>query len=352
MTTGIQVEALSKSFSTDGPPALDNVSFRVDTGDCVAVLGPSGSGKSTLLRTIAGLAQPDQGRISVAGRDVTDVLPEKRGMAMVSQRPLLFPHLNVIHNIAFAATVAGTRPRAARADALQFLRMVQLDGFDTRPISSLSGGQQQRVALARALASRPDVLLLDEPFSALDQELRHDMQDLLRQLRQIVQPTVLLVTHDRDEAATVADTIALISGGRLIQHGTVQELYRRPASIEASRLMGGKNEIGGTVIRGMHHSPWGTFPITGCSPCADGPATMVIRQESIELLGEGASGVLATVTAVRPVGARRLVTVTRAETVLHAETTAFRTMAVGDPIRVRIPSDELAVIPTRASVPA
>jgi putative spermidine/putrescine transport system ATP-binding protein len=345
MSAGVVLENLSKSFSAAGPPALDDISLQIETGDCVAVLGPSGSGKSTLLRAVCGLEQPDRGRISVAGREVTHVLPERRGMAMVSQRPLLFPHLNVIDNIAFAATVAGTRPRAARADAIRFLQMVHLDGFESRATSALSGGQQQRVALARALAARPEVLLLDEPFSALDQELRHDMQDLLRQVRQVVQPTILLVTHDRDEAATVADTIALISGGRLIQHGTVQELYRRPASIEASRLMGGKNEIGGTVLGGVHHSPWGAFPIAGCLPCLDGPATMVIRQESVEILGEGSAGVPATVTAVRPVGARQLVTVTRGENVLHAETTAFRPVAVGDRIRVWIPSDELALLP-------
>lgn len=344
MTSGVLVESLSKTFSSEDLPALDNVSLEIETGSCVAVLGPSGSGKSTLLRLVSGLEQPDRGRVSVAGREVTNVVPEKRGMAMVSQRPLLFPHLNVIDNIAFAAIVAGMRRRAARADALQFLHMVHLDGFENRSTSALSGGQQQRVALARALAARPAVLLLDEPFSALDQELRHEMQDLLRQVRELLHPTVLMVTHDRDEAAAVADTIALLNGGRLIQHGTVHDLYRRPVSVEASRLMGGKNEICGTVKEGVHHSPLGQFPVAEGAPCADGPGTIVIRQESIQILSDGDAGIPATVTAVRPVGARQLVTVHIGEATLHAETTALRPVAVGDRVRVRIPVDETALV--------
>lgn len=155
MTIGVSVELLSKTFTTSGLPALDKITLRIETGKCVAVLGPSGSGKSTLLRLICGLEQPNKGRVSVAGREVTHVVPEKRGMAMVSQRPLLFPHLNVIDNIAFAAIVAGARRRAARVDAYRFLHMVHLDGFEKRSVNSLSGGQQQRIALARALAARP-----------------------------------------------------------------------------------------------------------------------------------------------------------------------------------------------------
>ncbi len=344
MTAGVTIESVSKTFASGGQPALDKVSLQLEAGECVAVLGPSGSGKSTLLRVVSGLERAELGRVSVAGREVTEVAPEKREMAMVSQRPLLFPHLNVLDNIAFAATVAGVKRRAARNDALQFLDMVHLDGFESRSVSALSGGQQQRVALARALAARPAVLLLDEPFSALDRELRHDMHALLRQVRELLHPTVLLVTHDRDEATAVADTIALLSGGRLVQHGTVDELYRRPASLEASRLMGGRNEIEGTVTSGVHHSCWGDFSINADAPCADGPATIVIRQESVEILGPAEPGIPAVVTAVLPIGARRSVTVTSGDVVLHAETAAFRSPAVGDRVRVRIPAGEIALV--------
>lgn len=188
------------------------------------------------------------------------------------------------------------------------------------------------------------MLLLDEPFSALDQELRHEMQDLLRQVRESLHPTVLMVTHDRDEAAAVADTIALIDHGRLIQHGSVNDLYRRPVSVEASRLMGGKNEICGTVRHGVHRSPWGEFRVSGCPPTLDGPATIVVRQESVEILRHGNTGISALVTAVHPVGARQSVTLSTGVATLHAETTAFRPVTVGERIRVRIPADEIALL--------
>ncbi|WP_308468478.1 ABC transporter ATP-binding protein [Rathayibacter soli] len=344
MSAAVCLEGISKSFSRGGAPAVDNVSLHVEGGQCVAVLGPSGSGKSTLLRLVSGLEVPDSGRVTVAGQDVTHVVPEKRGMAMVSQRPLLFPHLNVIDNISFAAVVRGARRRAARADAAQFLHMVQLDDFAGRFAHELSGGQAQRVALARALAARPSVLLLDEPFSALDVELRLEMHTLLRDVRKLVKSTVLLVTHDRDDAASLADTIVLVSGGRLVQHGTVEDLYRRPVSLEASRLMGGKNEIRGTIVAGVHYSAWGAFPVPGGTPGADGKGTIVVRQESVEIITDGTGGTEATVSDVRPVGARQLVTVQIAQATLHAETTAFRAVRSGDLVHVRIPPDEIALV--------
>ncbi|MEO6827487.1 MAG: ABC transporter ATP-binding protein [Microbacteriaceae bacterium] len=344
MSATVIVDAITKTFSRVGPPAVDHLSLQIAGGHCIAVLGPSGSGKSTLLRLVCGLEQPDSGRVSVAGQDITGVDPEKRGMAMVSQRPLLFPHLSVIDNVAFAAVVRGVRRRAARADATQFLNMVQLDGLGGRSSHELSGGQAQRVALARALAARPAVLLLDEPFSALDLELRQEMHQLLRDIRNLVNSTVILVTHDRDEAASLADTIALVNAGRLVQHGTVQDLYRRPISVEASRLMGGKNEIPGTIAAGTHYSAWGAFPVPGGTPGADGSGILVVRQESVEILTAGTAGTEAIVSAVQPLGARQLVTVQAGEATLHAETTAFRAVALGDRVRVRIPAGELALV--------
>lgn len=351
MSATVTVDEITKSFSRGAPAAVDHLSLHIEGGHCVAVLGPSGSGKSTLLRLMGGLEQPDGGRISVAGRDITDVVPEKRGMAMVSQRPLLFPHLSVIDNIAFAAVVHGVRRSAARADATRFLSMVQLDGFAARSPHELSGGQAQRVALARALAARPAVLLLDEPFSALDLELRQEMHTLLRDIRKLVNSTVILVTHDRDEAASLADTIALVNSGHLIQHGSVQDLYRRPVSLEASRLMGGKNEIPGTIVAGFHYSAWGVFPVPGGTPGADGSGTIVVRQESVEILRVGTDGTEAVVSAVQPVGARQLVTVRAGEATLHAETTAFGAVALGDRVRVRIPAGEVALVDRAGRLP-
>ncbi|WPU11086.1 ABC transporter ATP-binding protein [Pseudarthrobacter oxydans] len=207
------------------------------------------------LTAVAVLETLDSGRVMLDGQDLAAVRPERRGMAMVFQRPLLFPHLNVLDNVAFAATVSGAPRKQARDDAPAFLDLVQMQGTGTRTVTELSGGQQQRVAIARALGAGPAVLLLDEPFSALDPELRDTMRELLAQVREKLHPTILMVTHDRDEAAAVADHIALVSDGRLLQHSTVEAMYSRPASLQVSRLMGGTNEVPGTVRDGVHWGP-------------------------------------------------------------------------------------------------
>jgi putative spermidine/putrescine transport system ATP-binding protein len=308
------------------------------------VLGPSGSGKSTLLRTVAGLETPDTGRVLLDGQDLAAIRPERRGMAMVFQRPLLFPHLNVLDNVAFAATVSGVPRKQARDDAQTFLELVQMEGAGTRTVTELSGGQQQRVAIARGLAARPAVLLLDEPFSALDPELRGAMHELLEQLREILNPTILMVTHDRDEAAAVADHLALISDGRMLQHSTVEAMYSRPASLQVSRLMGGTNEIPGTVRDGVHCSVLGGHRLPEDHPWPEGPATLVIRQERITIVEEHRPGVPAVITKIRTRGPRRLITLDANGTTLHAEASGTQNLTVGGTVRIQLPTPALAVI--------
>ena len=289
MSASLALDALTKTFDGAAHAAVDAVSLAVAPGECLAILGPSGSGKSTLLRSIAGLDVPSSGRILVDGADVAGLAPERRGMSMVFQRPLLFPHLSVLDNVAFAATVAGQSKREARADATQFLELVQLAGFGSRPVTALSGGQEQRVALARALAARPRVLLLDEPFSALDPELRSDMHALLAAIRAQIAPTVVMVTHDRDEAAIVADRVALLKRGRLLQHDVVERLYTRPVSLDVSRLMGGRIELPGVVRDGAHESAIGRVTAPDEESWADGAGVLVVRQEAIQIAAAGAS---------------------------------------------------------------
>ena len=344
MNSALMIDGLSKTFTGAAAPVLANVSLTVDAGSCTAILGPSGSGKSTLLRSVAGLDAPDAGRIVLNGADLAAVNAEHRGMAMVSQRPLLFPHLNVLDNVAFAATVRGVRKRTARADALEFLNLVQLEGYGGRAVSALSGGQQQRVAIARALAARPSVLLLDEPFSALDQELRSSMHELLRVLRDRLAPTILLVTHDRDEAAAVADRIAVLSRGRVLQHDPADRVYARPASLDVHRLMGGLNEVDGTVRHGVHYSALGDLALPEDTDWADGPGVLVIRPESISLPEEARQGLPATVTGLRVLGPRRLVTLSAAGIRLHAEAPWGRPLAVGDRIGIVLPLSARAVV--------
>ncbi|MEC5182195.1 ABC transporter ATP-binding protein [Arthrobacter sp. CG_A4] len=364
MSGTLVIDGLSKSFINSSAPVLNDVSLTLDAGSYTAVLGPSGSGKSTLLRAVAGLEAPDAGRIVLRGTDLARVSPEHRGMAMVSQRPQLFPHLNVLDNVAFAATVRGVRRRAARADAAHFLDLVQLEGFGRHPVTALSGGQAQRVAIARALAARPAVLLLDEPFSALDPELRSTMHGLLAQLRDRLAPTILMVTHDRDEAAAVADRIALLSHGRLLQHDRVDLVYSRPATLQVHRLMGGTNEITGTVQDGVHYSALGDLDLPADTDWSDGPGVLVIRQESLSILDEARDrtghGVHAIVRDIRVLGPRRLVTVDASGIALHAEAPWGRLLRVGDDIRLTIPLSARAVVPglpgtsgpTGANVPA
>lgn len=263
---------------------------------------------------------------------------------MVLQRPLLFPHLNVLDNVAFAATARGVRRKAARADAAVFLELVQLANFGHRPIAALSGGQAQRVAIARALAARPAVLLLDEPFSALDPELRTTMHELLAELRRSVNPTVLMVTHDLGEPAVVADKIALFSGGRMLQHDSVERMYSRPASMEVSRLMGGANEVPGTVISGSHHSVLGVLQLPQDTIWPPGPGTLIMRQESIGIRAVGDTGLHAKVLGLRTLGPRRMVNLDAAGTMLHAEVPWGLALAAGEVVILDIPTSALAVV--------
>ena len=350
MSATLEIDALTKAFGA--ATALDRVSFSVAAGECLAVLGPSGSGKSTVLRSIAGLDLPSSGRILVDGSDVAGVAPERRGMAMVFQRPLLFPHLSVLDNVGFAATVAGQPKSEARADARQFLELVQLEGFGERPISALSGGQEQRVALARALAARPRVLLLDEPFSALDPELRADMHSLLGQIRRQLNPTIVMVTHDRDEAAVVADRVALLSAGRLLQHDTVERLYTRPVSLEVSRLMGGRIELAGEVRAGVHHSAIGEVPAPEGEDWADGIGMLVVRHEAVHVstlpveVPPGMVAVDVVVADRRARGPRAELTLACGVAVLEAEVPASRPLAVGQSATAHIPRSACTVVPT------
>jgi sulfate transport system ATP-binding protein len=243
----ITVTGVSKRFGSY--VALDDVSLDVPAGSLTALLGPSGSGKSTLLRVIAGLEKPDAGTVHISNEDSTSMPPQKRGVGFVFQHYAAFKHMTVWDNVAFGLTIR-KRPRAEiRQRVHELLQLVQLEGFAHRYPAQLSGGQRQRMALARALAVQPKVLLLDEPFGALDARVRMELRSWLRRLHEEVQVTTVLVTHDQEEAMDVADSIVVMNHGRIEQAGTPKYLYDHPANAFVMGFIGQVNRIGEVLIR-------------------------------------------------------------------------------------------------------
>jgi sulfate transport system ATP-binding protein len=243
----ILVRNVSKRFGDF--TALDDVSLDVESGSLTALLGPSGSGKSTLLRIIAGLETADTGEILLAGKDATALAPQKRNVGFVFQHYAAFKHMTVRDNVAFGLKVR-KRPKAEIRERVdELLNLVQLQNLGHRYPAQLSGGQRQRMGLARALAPEPQVLLLDEPFGALDARVRAELREWLRQLHDVVHVTTVFVTHDQDEAMEISDQIAVINHGRLEQVGSPRELYDEPASEFVMMFVGDAQPIGDFVVR-------------------------------------------------------------------------------------------------------
>jgi len=243
----IQLTDISKRFRDH--LALDNVSLEIPRGSLTALLGPSGSGKSTLLRIIAGLEAPDVGRVFIDGADVTDVRPQRRGIGFVFQHYAAFKHMTVRDNIGFGLAVR-RRPKAEiRARVDELLAIVLLEGLGDRYPSQLSGGQRQRMALARALAVDPAVLLLDEPFGALDARVRAELRQWLRRLHERTEVTTVLVTHDQEEAMEVADRIAVMDHAHIRQVGAPRELYEDPSNPFVMEFFGAVNRVGDAFVR-------------------------------------------------------------------------------------------------------
>ena len=244
---GIAVTNVSKRFGSF--TALDGVSVEVESGSLTALLGPSGSGKSTLLRVIAGLEKPDTGSVIISGKNVTGQSPQDRGVGFVFQHYAAFKHMTVWDNIAFGLSIRKRPKEQIHARVTELLELVQLSGFADRYPSKLSGGQRQRMALARALAAKPRVLLLDEPFGALDARVRAELRDWLRRLHEEVHVTTVFVTHDQEEAMEVADRVAVLDHGRLEQVGAPADLYDNPSSEFVLRFVGDAVRLGTRLVR-------------------------------------------------------------------------------------------------------
>lgn len=279
----IELENLTKRY--DGVAVVDDVSLRIATGELFVLLGPSGSGKSTLLRMIAGLSPVDRGRVRLLGRDITEVSPKDRGMGFVFQHYALFRHMTVADNVEFALRIKKA-PRAVRRERREeLLQLVGLSGFARRFPGQLSGGQQQRVALARALAHKPEVLLLDEPFGALDAKIRLDLRHALREIQRELGLTTIFVTHDQDEAFELADRLAVLNEGRLLEVGPPRELYLQPRSPFVATFLGAANLVVGEVSGGEVRIGPVAAPLDGTVTIAPAPrrVQVLFRPEDVKL---------------------------------------------------------------------
>jgi putative spermidine/putrescine transport system ATP-binding protein len=291
----VELYDLAKTYGTT--VAVSGVSLDIAQGELVALLGPSGCGKTTTLRMIAGFIEATRGRILIGGKDVTHLPPYRRDTGMVFQGYALFPHMTVHENVAFGLEMRRVEKSAIATRVAEALRLVQLDGLGERLPRELSGGQQQRVALARALVVNPAVFLLDEPLSNLDAKLRHEVRIEIRQLQQRLGLTTIFVTHDQEEALTLADRLVLMNKGTIQQIGSPEDLYSRPANLFVADFIGRAN-----VIRGRLETP-GSFASVGgmavrCptnvqgngAMTGDGSAALVLRPERIALSSAPVTG--------------------------------------------------------------
>lgn len=241
MPAYLSIDSISVSYG--GTRVLDRVSLGVERGEMIALLGSSGCGKTTLLRSIAGFVIPESGTISIDGKDITRLPPEARETAMMFQSYALWPHMSVADNIAYGLRMRGRKKDAMATRVGEMLKLLQLEGFGPRPVTQLSGGQRQRVALGRALAVDPRLLLLDEPMSNLDYKVRLELRHELRALQKRIGITAVYVTHDREEALTLADRIAVIDAGRVVQIGAPEDIFHHPSSAFVAGFMGADNVI-------------------------------------------------------------------------------------------------------------
>lgn len=281
--SGLSVEQLRVSLQ--GEEILRGLSLRAERGAFVSLLGESGCGKSTLLKSIAGLIEVESGEIRLDGRSLLTVSPEKRGTVIVFQDLRLFPHMTVEKNIAFPMELRGLSREQRKKETERLLDEVQLTGYGKRKIRELSGGQMQRVALARALAAEPSVLLLDEPFSGLDERLRAEMGSLVRRIHRERKITTILVTHDSREALQMSDRIVLMKEGSVLQCGTPEELFWRPASREAAEYFGRANYLRGTAQGGIFDCGFLKAPLSASG--REGECEAMVRPFSIKLTGQG-----------------------------------------------------------------
>jgi sulfate transport system ATP-binding protein len=325
----IELRNISKTFGAFA--ALAEVGIRVETGEFLALLGPSGSGKTTLLRIIAGLELPDSGSLEIDGTDVLGHDARRRRIGFVFQHYALFRHMTIAENIAFGLRVRPRDLRPSRAEITrrvhELLSLVQLEGYATRMPSQLSGGQRQRVALARALAIEPSVLLLDEPFGALDAKVRSELRRWLRRLHEAMNITSVFVTHDQEEALELADRVVVMNRGRVEQIGSPTNVYDQPTTPFVYEFLGRVNRFDCVVTGGVARFAGIRLPTSGL---CDGPAAVYVRPHDVWLGPAGAPGLaMARIDSVSPLGARARIELTMHGQALEVDVSRTRLADLG-----------------------
>jgi len=345
--SGVEVRLENLQRRYGAVVALDDLSLTIAPGELVALLGPSGCGKTTALRLLAGLEDADGGRVVIGGEDVTGLPANRRNIGMVFQAYSLFPHMVAWENVAFGLQMRGVGLAERKKRAIDVLELVGLSRFANRYASQMSGGQQQRVALARALAISPQVLLLDEPLSALDAKVRSRLRDEIRRIQLEVGITTLFVTHDQEEALAIADRVGVMQSGRLEQLGPPMTVYSRPATPFVADFVGLTNRIQGTVSRGSVDVRGATIPLVDSS-VPDGPATALVRPEAVSLVGNGEAQegpLIGTVIAVAFLGATSRVTVDLGDITVLAQlpTSAAAEHPAGTRVKLALRPDPVLV---------
>lgn len=281
----LEIARVEKSYA--GPtPALRQIDLTIARGEVLCLLGPSGCGKTTLLRIVAGLEQPDRGALTLDGRDLTKVPVHQRNFGLMFQDYALFPHRTVAQNVAFGLRMAGQSRTQIAQRVAEVLRLVSLQGYGDRSVFALSGGERQRVALARSLAPSPALLMLDEPLGSLDRTLRDELMTELRTILKRVAATALYVTHDQQEAFTVADRLVVMRAGRIAQSGTPQTVYHAPANAFVARFLGLRNLAPATwaADRQLAESAFGVWPVAKPSVPITEPLLLLIRPDAVQQL--------------------------------------------------------------------
>ena len=325
----LELKNVSKQLNRQS--IIQSVSFLTPKGCFHTILGDSGTGKTTLLKLIAGLEKPEEGRILLEGRDVTEMPAEKRKIPMIFQQPLLFPHLTVHQNIAFGLESGGWDRKETLEAVQALMKALQISELEFRMPKTLSGGQQQRVSIARALAPGNSLVLMDEPFSGLDPSLRRELGRQVKSLQQQMNLTVIFVTHDVTEALQLSDEILLLNKGRVVESGPPRVLFESPRQLDTARFLEAGNLVEGSVVQGVFHCAFGRFPAEGIP---DGPATGLIPERRISLTPGSGSG---RILEIRYLGKSRRIKLMVDNVPLWAEDDFQYILHIGQTVAIHLP---------------